>query len=312
MIRVYDRATFFRHVRASVFRGRLSPAQVEGMEALLTVWERQRIRPSRQQLAYCLATAWHETAHTMQPVRETLARSERQAIARLRKWARKLPARRRKTVLAYAKVHADTGHAYFGRGYVQITWRRNYRRLGLRLGIDLERNPELAMQPEIAARILIVGMLEGLFTGRRLGEFVNGDKCDYVGARQVVNGRDKARLIAGAAAAFERALEDAAMANVAGAEISGDEKTQETVKKAVVNPVPAPPPEVAEAEIPTSHTPPQRSTTIFSALLALAALAAESAGVAAGMWWWLPLCIGGLALAWIIKERIRHAWEDGV
>ena len=308
MSRLFDRARFFRQVRQSVFRGRLSPQQVRGVETLLTVWEREHHGGDVRHLAYCLATAWHETAHTMQPVRETLARSERQAIARLRKWARKLPPHRRKTVLSYARVHADTGHAYFGRGYVQITWRRNYRQMGRRLGLDLERNPEAAMQPQVAARILFTGMLEGLFTGRTLRDYIHDARCDYVAARRVVNGLDKARLIAGAAEEFERALRLAARAGSVPDEQSQQEPR---VAESVVNPLPGPPPEVVERDIPTSDKPPVRSTTILAALLAALAQAGAVLGNA-GAWRFGGLAIGLLAVAWIVKERIRHAREDGV
>ena len=47
------------------------------------------------------------------------------------------------------------GKRYMGRGYIQITGRANYRRYGKKLGIDLENNPELAEQPDIAARIAV-------------------------------------------------------------------------------------------------------------------------------------------------------------
>ena len=47
------------------------------------------------------------------------------------------------------------GKRYMGRGYIQITGRANYRRYGKKLGIDLENNPELAEQPDIAARVAV-------------------------------------------------------------------------------------------------------------------------------------------------------------
>ena len=319
MAQLFDRRIFFREIRLSIFRGRMSRAQVAGLERLLMVWEREHLNDDVRWLAYCLATAWHETAHTMQPVRETLAKSERQAIARLRAWARRLNGRRRQTVLAYSQVHADIGHAYFGRGYVQITWRRNYRRLSARLGLDLEHNPELVMKPEVAARILFIGMIEGLFTGFRLSTFIDGEKCDYVQSRRVVNGMDKAALIAGVAEEFHAALTAAGITQRTGIDVADAEREamtrepEEAEKGAAVLPVPAPPPEViAGRELPETGKPAYRSTTIMAALAAiLTQIAATAGSVPPAIKWGVPI-IGALAMAWIIRERIRHAREDGI
>ena len=48
------------------------------------------------------------------------------------------------------------GARYKGRGYIQITGKDNYRRVGKRIGVDLVKNPELAEKPEIAAKIAIM------------------------------------------------------------------------------------------------------------------------------------------------------------
>ena len=319
MVQLFDRRIFFREIRLSIFRGRMSRAQVAGLEHLLAMWEREHFNDDVRWLAYCLATTWYETAHTMQPVREMLAASERQAIARLRAWARKLKGRRRQTVLAYSRVHADTGHAYFGRGYVQITWRRNYRRLSARLRLDLERNPELVMKPEVGARILFIGMIEGLFTGFRLSTFIDGEKCDYVQARRVVNGMDKAALIAGVAEEFHAALTAAGITQRTGIDVADAEREammrepEEAEKGAAVLPVPAPPPEViAGRELPETGKPAYRSTTIMAALAAiLTQIAATAGSVPPAIKWGAPI-IGALAMAWIIRERSRHAREDGI
>ena len=315
---LFDRRRFFRAVRESIFRGRLSRQQVAGMEALLTAWEREWRMQDMRHLAYCFATAWHETAHTMQPVRETLAKSDRQAIARLRKWARKVSPRRRQTVLEYARVHPSTGKAYFGRGYVQLTWRRNYRRLGERLGIDLERHPELAMRPDIAARILYCGMIEGLFTGRKLEEFIRGEHCDYVAARQTVNGLDRARLIAGVAEEFQAALAQSLLRARQEWEVSTAPPPRPKVVRlpgeaAPQEHQPAPPPEIIEGRpVPETGKPAWRSTTIIAALLAVLARGAAALNTVPASLKWTGLALGLAAVAWIIRERMRHAREDGV
>jgi len=47
------------------------------------------------------------------------------------------------------------GKKYLGRGYIQITGRGNYARYGKKIGVDLEKYPELAEQPDNAAKLAI-------------------------------------------------------------------------------------------------------------------------------------------------------------
>jgi hypothetical protein len=65
------------------------------------------------------------------------------------------------------------------------------------------------MKPDIAAEILFTGMEDGWFTGKALDDYFNLLATDYVGARRIVNGTDKASLIAGYARDFEEALKAA-------------------------------------------------------------------------------------------------------
>jgi putative chitinase len=178
-----NRAIFFANVRARPFGGRMTRAQVGGLEALLDAAAARGL-VDRRRLAYVLATSFHETAGAMAPVREAGRGRGR----------------------AYGRPDPQTGLVYYGRGHVQITWKANYARLGARLGLDLARAPDLALEPKIAADILILGMVEGLFTGRSLETFLGPEKDDWVGARRVVNGLDRADLVAGYARAFDAAL----------------------------------------------------------------------------------------------------------
>jgi len=98
------------------------------------------------------------------------------------------------------------GVRFKGRGYVQITGRRNYTDWSQRLGIDLVGNPELAEQADIAAKILVQGMRDGTFTGKELSDYINGGNRDFVNARQIVNGLDKAQQIATDAQRYYQAL----------------------------------------------------------------------------------------------------------
>ena len=136
---------------------------------------------TRPQAAYVLATAFWETNRTMKPVREAYWLSEEWRRRNLRYWP------------------------YYGRGYVQLTWRDNYKRAGAKFGVDLAGNPDKALEPEIAAKTLVVGSKEGWFTGKKLSDYING-KTDWIGARRIINGTDKAKEIAAIAADYDKAL----------------------------------------------------------------------------------------------------------
>lgn len=94
------------------------------------------------------------------------------------------------------------GAKFKGRGYVQITGRKNYTEWGTRLGIDLVNSPDLAADAKNAIRILCQGMQLGTFTGRKLADYGNGVRYSYQKARAIVNGNDRAELIAGYAREF--------------------------------------------------------------------------------------------------------------
>jgi hypothetical protein len=70
------------------------------------------------------------------------------------------------------------------------------------LGIDFVNYPDRVMIPKYAARILVQGMMEGQFTRRKLGEFITPQQADFYNARKVVNGLDKASMIAADAKAL--------------------------------------------------------------------------------------------------------------
>lgn len=103
-----------------------------------------------------------------------------------------------------------TPNAYYGRGYVQLTWWSNYAAAGvaLRRGLDLLFDPELVKQRPIAYAIMAHGMRTGFgfANGRRFVDYFGGTNRNYVGARAMVNGSDHAADIAAIAEKFEVAL----------------------------------------------------------------------------------------------------------
>ena len=75
------------------------------------------------------------------------------------------------------------------------------------IGIDLANNPDRMLEPEIAAWATVYGMENGIFTGRRLSNYISEATQDYVNARRIINGLDQADKIAGFAIKFKIILE---------------------------------------------------------------------------------------------------------
>lgn len=176
-----DRAIFFNKVRAAPFGGALTQSQVDGMNYMLDVFERDYNWPDMRWLAYAFATAYHETAYTMQPVKEYGGQSY---------------------------LQSKPYYPYYGRGYVQLTWEDNYRKMGTKLGVNmLGPNMDKALEPQIAAAVMYVGMRDGDFTGKKLASYFSSSVNDPVNARRIINGTDKAQTIAGYHDKFLAALE---------------------------------------------------------------------------------------------------------
>ncbi len=179
-----DSARFFARVRLHF--GPLSQSQVDGFNAVLRALADWPVSWK----AYALATAWHETAKTMQPIKEMGGDAY---FTRMYD-----PRGSRPHVAAnLGNTKPGDGAKFAGRGYVQLTGRKNYARYGI------ADRPDDAMKPDIAAAIMRDGMAQGIFTSKKLSDYLPGD---YLGARRIINGTDKAKEIAGYAAAFEGAL----------------------------------------------------------------------------------------------------------
>lgn len=175
-----------------MFGGRLNQSQVDGIETLLTA---TRTLP-RNHRAYLLATTVVETDRTMQPITEYGGR----------RYFDKYDTGKLAATLGNTPEADGDGYLYRGRGYVQITGRANYERAGRILGLDLVSEPDLALRPDIAAKILVQGCSDGWFTRKRLGDYLDRSVPDFVNARRVVNGLDRAAEIAGYARTFLTAL----------------------------------------------------------------------------------------------------------
>lgn len=191
----FDPVEFYATVREKLRllqqTGSLKTEQVFGFDAVL----KAATGAPLSHAAYMLATAWHETNKTMQPVREAYWLSE-----------------------GWRKIHLKY-YPWYGRGYVQLTWDFNYEKAdaacaaaGLIKPGEMLANADLAMRQDCAALIMRKGMDEGWFTGVKLGKVLPlegvATREQYMNARTIINGHDKADLIEDYAQAFERALRD--------------------------------------------------------------------------------------------------------
>jgi putative chitinase len=168
---VIDRKKFFDEVRFSPFGGEIHQDQVEGMEWILGEWEHRGLTEPRW-LAYMLATVFHETARKMQPIEE---------------------------MGGQAYLRSKPYYPWYGRGLVQITWLDNYKKFGI-------ATPEAALEWPTALKVLFEGMIGGMFTAYKLADFFSDEFDDPLNARRIINGVDKANLVAGYHQSFLRAL----------------------------------------------------------------------------------------------------------
>lgn len=191
-----DRDIYFDAVRASMFKGAMSQQQVDGQNAILSQYEDEETGTpinDLRWLAYMLATTFHETAQKMWPIEEY----------------------GKGKGMSYGKKDPETGQTYYGRGFVQLTWRENYHNATIELSLtgerDLEYHAAQALDLTIASQIMFRGMAEGWFTNKKLGDYFNEEKDDAVNARAIINNdvSKNGKMVAGYHDKFLTALEDA-------------------------------------------------------------------------------------------------------
>ena len=192
-----DHTAFFNGYRSAY--GKLTQGVVSGLELLGRNMEADPDLKNLQWAAYMLATVKHECADTWQPIVERGQRAYFDKYETGTSLGRRL-----------GNTEAGDGWRYRGRGYVQITGRANYARLteALKLGpeADLVLDPEQTLRPVIAYRIMSLGMRKGLFTGKKLSDYIGPGGCDYRNARRIINGVDQAQRIADYATTIEDIL----------------------------------------------------------------------------------------------------------
>lgn len=254
-----NRKVFFAAIRASLFNGSLAASQVDGITRILDYRAAKYPNMPDDELAYLLATVKWETASTMQPVTEY---GSQKYLRGKRYWP------------------------WIGRGLIQITWKANYLKFGL-------TDPNEALQWDKALYVAFYGMVHGSFTGKKLSDYIGGGKRDYVGARRIINGTDKARNIATIAEKFRVAIEAALAA-----------------------PQPAGPIQV-EPDAPQLPKPASQSSTIWAQITQwVAGGGAAVLSAFTSIPWQTVAAIGVIicvgAGLWIIRERLLKRQEHGI
>ncbi len=199
-----NRKFFFDQCRQVLFTGKLSKGQVDGLSFILDVWEATRAKQDDRWLAYALGTAFHETAFTMQPIREFGGQAY---FMRMYDPNSSVP-KRAALARSMGALPGD-GAVFYGRGYVQLTWRSNYAKMGKAFGVDLTSSAAAAdqvLQAELAAKIMFKGMQEGAFTSKKLADYFNANTENWKNARRIINGNDCDDIIATYAKKFYSAI----------------------------------------------------------------------------------------------------------
>ena len=161
-----NRKFFLEQVSLRLFEGKLPAKATDTLLQILDYWEANQAKDDDRWLAYALGTAHHETDRTFGPIRE------------------------------YGRGKGKKYPPYYGRGLVQLTWDYNYRKMGPKIGVDLLNNPDLALEVKNAIPIMFIGMKEGIFTGKKFSDYFNKTTEDWFNARRIINGTDKASLVA--------------------------------------------------------------------------------------------------------------------
>lgn len=192
----------FKHIREKL--GRLTQKQVDGINRYVDAMHEDK-GITYAQAAYILATVWHETAREMEPIEE-YGKGKGRPYGTWYKNSKGEQYSFKNGKRDSVYLYSEYPHLYYGRGDTQNTWYDNYEKLSKVFNVDFLNQPELLLTEEWSTKVTIYSMKNGLYTGRKLSDYIYQSKKDYINARRIVNGTDRAKLIAEYAADFEYAL----------------------------------------------------------------------------------------------------------
>lgn len=181
-----DKVKFYSDLRTKGLFKALSQTQVDSIDAILNECEKQGIHDIRQ-IAYILATPYHECFNPKKPETRLTPITEYGGEAYLK---------------------GKKYYPYVGRGFSGLTWLDNYKKEGKRLNIDLVNNPDLILDIPTAANSHVYCMAHGSYTGKKLSDYINDEKCDFLNARRIINGTDKAEIVMAYSQKFLSCLSD--------------------------------------------------------------------------------------------------------
>ena len=182
--------------------GSLSQEAVDNINLIVETCEKYGL--SYSQTNYVLASIVWETARTFKPIEEY-------GKGKNRKYGTWYTNSKGQTYGIAGSdgstyLYSDYPHLYYGRGHTQNTWLDNYKYIKQRTGVDVVNNPNLLLDSKLSAEVTVLAMKEGWYTGKKLSDYINDSKKDFIGARRVINSLDKAQQIADIATVMEKAL----------------------------------------------------------------------------------------------------------
>lgn len=188
-----DRKKFFDALRSSpdVFGKSLSVENVLGTEAILDAAIKYHVADP-EHVAHIMAHVYRETGGYMMPIKETVMPYHKDKNPTDATVINRLDSAFAKGQLKWVKTPYWRKGA-FGRGQIQITHHDNYVKLGSAIGVDLASDYNKALDLENSAAIAVVGMVRGLFTGKKLSDYKFPDSLNnkpQTHPRRIVNGVD--------------------------------------------------------------------------------------------------------------------------
>ncbi len=193
-----NRAFFFATIKKNIsgFNKRLTQTQVDGMNYKLDIWEEKYSNFDDRFLAYAFATCCIETGWKMIPVQEIGG-----SAYFIRRYWDNVKIRKQ-----LGNLSAQDAVNFSGKGDVQCTGRRNYKTISKLINVDLVSNPQKMLEPSISAWSMFEGMINGIYTTRKLSQYFNATTENWTGARAIINGKDRAKEIGDIAKEFYKAI----------------------------------------------------------------------------------------------------------